>query len=349
MQLFPRSDESSEAQSGPGVPLPGLRRKPYATWVLLALIATMHLITELTGGSNDPDVLWQLGAMDGQQIAAGEYWRLLAAMFLHSGWMHFGLNAFGLFVVGQLLEPLYGHSRFTAIYLLAGLAGSVTSYAFNLSLMPNAIGMGASGALFGVLGGLVAFFLSHRNQLGDMGRRSLVGLLLLAGVNLVFGLVTAGVDNYAHIGGFVCGFVLGLAFSPSYVPVLDTFGSVSNVVDVNSLIKRWWALPAVGAVLVVGTIIGDANVGDTPVTHLLQAREYRTESNLSAAIGELDRALEVDPAHGPSYLERAEVMAELGNIDLAIRDAALAARFSRPQSGQQEQAIRLMVQLQSRR
>ncbi len=349
MQLFPRSDESSEGQSGPGVPLPGLRRRPYATWVMLALVATMHLITELSGGSNDPDVLWQLGAMDGQQIAAGEYWRLLSAMFLHSGWMHFGLNAFGLFVVGQLLEPLYGHSRFTAIYILAGLAGSVTSYAFNLSLMPNAIGMGASGALFGVLGALVAFFLSHRNQLGDMGRRSLVGLLLLAGVNLVFGLVTAGVDNYAHIGGFVCGFVLGLAFSPSYVPVTDTFGFVSNVVDVNSLIKRWWALPAVGAVLVVGTIIGDANVGDTPVTHLLQAREYRTESNLSAAIDELDRALEVDPAHGPSYLERAEVMAELGNIELAIRDAALAARFSRPQSGQQEQAIRLMVQLQNRR
>ncbi len=347
--MFPRSDESSEAQPGPGLPLPGLRRKPYATWAILALIATMHLVAELSGGSNDPDVLWRLGAMNGQQIAAGEYWRLLAAMFLHSGWMHFGLNAFGLFVVGQLLEPLYGHGRFTAIFLLAGLAGSVASYAFNLSMMPNAIGMGASGALFGVLGGLVAFFLSHRNQLGDMGRRSLVGLLLLAGVNLVFGLVTAGVDNYAHIGGFVCGFVLGIAFSPSYAPVLDPFGSVSNVVDVNSLLKRWWALPAVGVVLIIGVIIGDTNVGDTPVTHLRQAREYRVESNLSSAIDELDRAIEIDPAHGPSYLERAEVMAELGNVDRAIRDAALAARYSRPQSEQQQQAIRLMVQLQNRR
>ena len=347
--MFPRSDESHETSAGPSVPLPGIRRKPYATWVLLAIITAMHLVTELSGGSTNPDVLWKLGAMDGQQIAAGEYWRLLAAMFLHSGWMHFGLNAFGLFVVGQLLEPLYGHSRFTAIYLLAGLAGSVTSYAFNLSLMPNAIGMGASGALFGILGGLVAFFLSHRNQLGEMGRRSLVGLLLLAGVNLLFGLVTAGVDNYAHIGGFVFGFALGLAFSPTYVPVLDTYGFVSNVMDVNSLFKRWWALPAVGVLLIVGVIIGDTNVGDTPVTHLRQARDYRAESDLSAAIDELDRAIKIDPAHAPSYLERAEVMAELGNIDRAIRDAALAARLSRPQSEQQQQAIRLMVQLQNRR
>ncbi len=347
--MFPRNDPSDEVSPGPGLPLPGLRRKPYVTWALLAVIATMHLVTELSGGSTDPDVLWRLGAMDGQQIAAGEYWRLLAAMFLHSGWMHFGLNTFGLFVVGQLLEPLYGHSRYTVIFFLSGLAGSVTSYAFNLSLMPNAIGMGASGALFGVLGGLVAFFLSHRNQLGDMGRRSLVGLLLLAGVNLVFGLVTSGVDNYAHIGGFVSGFLLGLALSPSYVPVLDTFGNVSNVVDVNSLLKRWWALPAVGLVLIVGVIIGDSNVGDSPVTHLRQAREYRVESNLSAAIDKLDRALEIDPAHGPSYLERAEVMAELGNIDRAITDAALAARLSRPQSEQQQEAIRLLVQLQDRR
>ena len=347
--MFPRLDQSDEAQSGPGAPLPGLRRKPYATWILLALIAVMHLLAELTGGSNDPDVLWRLGAMDGQLIAAGEYWRLFAAIFLHSGWMHFGLNAFGLFVVGQLLEPLYGHTRFTAIFLLAGLAGSVSSYAFNLSLMPNAIGMGASGALFGILGALVAFFLLHRNHLGDMGRRSLAGLLVLAGVNLMFGLVTAGVDNYAHIGGFVGGFALGLAFGPRYVPVLDTFGFVSNVMDVNSLLKRWWVMPAAAVALAAGVVVGNSNVGDSPITHLRQAQEYRDTSNLSAAIDELDRAIEIDPAHGSSYLERAEVMAELGNFNWAIRDAALAARFSRPQSEQQQQAIRLMVQLQNRR
>ena len=311
-------------------------------------MAAMHLLAEVSGGSNDPDVLWRLGAMDSQQIAAGEYWRLLAAMFLHSGWMHFGLNAFGLFVVGHLLEPLYGHTRFTAIYLLSGLTGSVASYALNLSLMPNAIGIGASGAVFGILGGLVAFFLSHRNQLGDMGRRSLIGLLVLAGANLLYGFVTAGVDNYAHIGGFVCGIALGFTFSPRYRPVLDAFGSVSGVVDDSSLVKRWWVLPAVIVVLAAGVIVGDANVGDSPVTHLRQAKQYRAESNLSGAIKELDRAIEIDPTHGPSYLERAEVMAELGNIDRAIRDAALATRFSRSQA-EQQMAIRLMVQLQNRR
>ena len=346
--MFPRPDQHEEVPSGPGVPLPGLGRRPYATWALLAIIAVMHLIAEVSGGSTDARVLRDLGAMGGQEIAAGEYWRLFAAMFLHSGWMHLGLNCFGLFIFGQQLEQLYGHSRFIALYVAAGLAGSVMSYALNLSLAPNVIGIGASGAVFGVLGGLVAFFLSHRGQLGDMGRRSLIGLLALAGANLLFGLVTAGVDNYAHIGGFVCGVALGIAFSPRYLPVLDMFGFVSKVVDANSIVKRWWALPAVGVLLVAGVMIGDANVGDSPVTHLRQAQQYRTESNLTGALEELEKAIEIDPAYGPSYLERAVIMAELGNIDRAISDAALAARFSRSEAEQQH-AIRLMLQLQSRR
>lgn len=346
--MFPRPDHQDDAPSGPGIPLPGFGRKPYITWILLAIIAAMHLLAELSGGSEDPGVLRSLGAMDGPLIAAGEYWRLFAAMFLHSGWMHLGLNAFGLFVFGQQLEQLYGHGRFIAIYVLAGLAGSVTSYALNLSFVSQAIGVGASGAIFGVLGGLVAFFLSHRNQLGDMGRRTLMGLLVLAGINLVFGFVTAGVDNFAHIGGLVCGIVLGIAFSPRYQPVLDPFGFVSDVVDGNSLIKRWWALPAICVVLLAGVLIGDANVGESPVPHLRQAKQYRVESNLSGAIEELDTAIGIDPTHGPSYFERAEVMAELGNYDRAIRDAALAARFSRSQSEQQS-AVRLMMQLRNRR
>ncbi len=345
---FPRPDHQDDVSSSPGVPLPGLGTKPYVTWGLLAVIAVMHLIAEASGGSEDPGVLRNLGAMDGQGIAAGESWRLFAAMFLHSGWMHLGLNCFGLFIFGQQLEQLYGRSRFTVIYVLAGLAGSVTSYALSLSLVSNAIGVGASGAVFGVLGGLVAFFLTHRNQLGDMGRRTLVGLLVLAGVNLLYGLVTTGVDNYAHIGGFVCGVVLGVAFSPRYLPIHDMFGFVSEVVDANSIFKRWWALPAVGVVLVAGVLVGDANVGDSPVTHLRQAKQYRLESNLTGALQELDRAIEIDPTYGSSYLERAVVMAELGNFDRAISDAALAARFSRSET-EQQLAIRLMVQLQSRR
>ena len=308
----------------------------------------VHLLAEAAGGSNDPAVLRSLGAMDGQLIAAGEYWRLFAAMFLHSGWLHLGLNSLGLFVFGQQVEQLYGHGRVIAIYLLTGLAGSAASYALNLSLAPNVIGVGASGAVFGVLGGLVAFFLSHRNQLGDMGRRSLVGLLVLAGANLLYGFVTSGIDNYAHMGGFICGVALGFVFSPRYLPILDVFGFVSEVVDINSIARRWWALPAVGVLLVAGVLIGDANVGDSPVTHLRQAQRYRLESNLTGALEELDKAVQVAPEYGPGYFERAEVMVELGNFDRAISDAALAARFSRSEA-EQQRAIRLMVQIQSRR
>ena len=346
--MFPRFDDQRETTEPTGVPLPGLDRRPYATWALLAINAAMFLIAQVSGGSTNVLVLLDLGAMQGQAIAAGEYWRLLTAVFLHSGWMHLGLNCFGLFVFGQQLEQLYGHGRYVALYLLAGLAGSVASYALNLSLASNAIGVGASGAIFGVLGGLVAFFMSHRDRLGDMGRRTLIGLLLLAGINLAYGLATQGVDNYAHMGGLVAGVLLGLAFSPHYRPVLNVFGLVSQVVDSNSIIRRWWALPVVGAVLVVGVVVGDQNVGESPIPHLQQAREFRQESDLTRALDELDMAIAIAPDFGPIYLERALVMAELGNIDRAITDAGLAVRYSQTPADQQT-AVRLLVRLRGGR
>ena len=331
-----------------GIPLPGLRRRPYATWLLIATIGAMYLLLEVSGGSANTSTLRSLGALEPQLIAEGEYWRLFVAMFLHSGWMHLGLNCFGLFIFGQQLEIIYGYGRLIVIYLLSGLVSGVTTYALNLSLMSNAIGVGASGAIFGVLGGLVGFFLIHRNLLGSLGHRSLIGLVAFAVLNMLFGLVTPDVDNYAHIGGFVCGVVLGVVFSPRYMKTLNNLGSFSGIVDVNSLLKRWYAVPAVGIVLMAGVMVGDANVGDTPVTFIRQAERYRDESNLVAAMNQLEKAIEVDPEYGPIYFERAKVMVEQGNIAGAISDAAQAAKFGRSEA-EQQMAIRLMVQLQGQR
>ena len=200
----------------PSVSLPGLRRKPYLTWTLLGVNLLLWLLVELSGGSTNTGVLLKFGAMEAQHIATGEYWRLFTATFLHSGILHLSFNCLALYIFGHQLEQIYGHGRFLALYFIAGLAGSVTSYALSISAAPNTLGVGASGAVFGLLGGLVAFYTVHRDRFGEIGRQSLTGLLVIVAINVALGFVVPGIDNFAHIGGFVAGMLVGLAYAPIY-------------------------------------------------------------------------------------------------------------------------------------
>ena len=277
-------DREEQSQPGFGVRLPGMVSQPYATWVLLGANLAIWLLSQvmsvrleagdgwnivslplslaaqIVGNTTSSAALVELGALKALQIAGGEYWRLFTAMFLHFGWVHLAVNCFGLYIFGQMIEGVYGRSRFVVIYILAGLAGGVTSYAFNLSHALQYTGVGASGAVLGLLGAMTAFFIRNRDLLGGMGSRTLVGLLLLAGVNLAFGFIMPGVDNFAHIGGFAGGMALGLAFSPTYTIGGDYMGFRTIAVEDNSLRQRWWAIPIAAAILVAGVWIGNGNV-----------------------------------------------------------------------------------------
>ena len=128
----------------------------------------MFVVETALGGSTQTDVLVRLGAKVTPLVAAGEYWRLFTSMFLHIGVAHLFFNGYALLVVGTELERLLGWGRFLAIYLLSGLLGSLASYAFSANLSA-----GASGAIFGLIGALGAFFFLHRERLGSWGRARL--------------------------------------------------------------------------------------------------------------------------------------------------------------------------------
>lgn len=151
------------------------------------------------------------GAKANTYIRAGEYWRLLAPIFLHIGLVHLLFNQYALMLFGKEVEQLFGTLRFAIIYLIAGLFGSVASFAFSPS-----VSAGASGAIFGIIGALAAFFLRNREIFGDRGREQLRGLLGLIVVNLVLGVTIPGIDNWGHMGGLVAGAVLGAALAPTY-------------------------------------------------------------------------------------------------------------------------------------
>ena len=336
----------------PSASLPGLGRRPYLTWTLLGVNFLLWLLVEMSGGarfggSTDTAVLLKFGAMEAQHIAAGEYWRLFTATFLHSGLLHLSFNCIALFIFGQQIEQIYGHGRFLALYFIAGLAGSVASYALSISAAPNTLGVGASGAVFGLLGGLVAFYTIHRDKFGEIGRQSLTGLLVIVAINVALGFVVPGIDNFAHIGGFVAGLLVGLAYAPIYRVEYSPYGWPERISDINSMLRRWWVVPASAIVLVIGILLGNLNLDDTPIPHLVRAEQHRLNGEVTLALEALDKAIQIDPNYGSSYLRRGELMAEIGNSDLAFSDLRHAIRLGLPESEKQA-AIRLVAQLSGR-
>jgi membrane associated rhomboid family serine protease len=138
-------------------------------------------------------------------IAAGEYYRLLTAMFLHYGLLHLAMNMWGLWVVGRPLEATLGRARFLALYLAAGLGGGVAVYAFGA---PNVLSAGASGALFGMFGALIVVLRRLKLSIGGV-----VPVLVL---NLVITFSIPQISIGAHIGGLITGTLVavGLAYAP---------------------------------------------------------------------------------------------------------------------------------------
>jgi membrane associated rhomboid family serine protease len=179
--------------------------RPVVTLTLLAINTVMLLIEALLSGGAagllEPSAraLCRLGALNGPAIAQdGQYWRLLTVMVLHAGIIHWAFNSYALYLFGPMLESLLGRARFLALYVGSGLAGAGASLAFS----HTQLGVGASGAIFGLLGALVAFFYRRR----DMGGRApLQSLLVILALNLFIGARAANVDNFAHVGGFLGG------------------------------------------------------------------------------------------------------------------------------------------------
>jgi len=213
---------------GEAQPIPPQRRvrlglplsPPRAVWVLLAINIAVYAIPALLdivgvnlGGIGMRDLTLILGAKNNRAIAQrGEYYRLITAMFLHGGLLHIGFNAYALYVLGPETERIYGTARFLALYFIAGLAGGVASYALTAN-----DSVGASGAIFGLIGGLAAFYYVSRRLLGEISRQQLGSLITVIMINLFIGFSSPVIDNTAHIGGLIGGAVVGWLLAPRFV------------------------------------------------------------------------------------------------------------------------------------
>ena len=183
-------------------------RTAFINTAIIALNLIVFLYLELLGSTEDGIFMIAHGAVFSPLLTEyHEYSRLLTSMFMHFGAAHLMNNMLILLLLGERLERALGHVRYLFFYLLSGIGAGLFSAEVHQYLGEIIIGAGASGAVFGVVGGLGAVLLRNRGHFGRLRGRQ-IGVILL--FTLYYGISSSGIDNWAHLGGLASGFVLGI-------------------------------------------------------------------------------------------------------------------------------------------
>ena len=193
-----------------------------AVLIFILLNAAAFLFEISSGDWTDPETLHRIGALEPYAVVVqGQYWRLFTALFLHGGFAHLLFNLFALYVLGPPLERSIGAVRFTACYLISGLASSAGVVALTvMGLVHVAQLVGASGCIMGIVGAWAGFLLRHRHA--PHAKQRLATVAMIVAIQTAFDLSTPQVSMAAHLCGLIAGFFLGLILAPRAVPVAES-------------------------------------------------------------------------------------------------------------------------------
>nr|WP_245345311.1 rhomboid family intramembrane serine protease [Halobacillus andaensis] len=176
--------------------------KTVVAFILIVINLILFALMEWKGNSTSALTLIEFGAKYNPAILNGEWWRIVTSMFLHIGIVHLLMNMLALFYLGIAVEKIYGSTRFLTVYFLAGIFGGTASFMLN----PQ-IAAGASGAIFGLFGALLFFGLKNKRVFFQtMG----YNLIMIIGINIAFGIIVPQIDNGAHVGGLIGGFIASM-------------------------------------------------------------------------------------------------------------------------------------------
>lgn len=183
-----------------------IKKYPYITIGIVAVNVIVYLILEWLGDTEDAMFIASHGGMyPSFLLYNNQWWRILTAGFIHFGITHLANNMVVFALMGERLERAVGHVRMAVIYLLSLIGGGLLSYAVMLYTGEHAVSAGASGAVFGVIGGMLWVVIFHRGRFEGMTARRYVMMIVLS---LYYGFTSISVDNWAHIGGLVTGFIV---------------------------------------------------------------------------------------------------------------------------------------------
>jgi len=214
-------------------------KTPIATYILLiinVLVFAGLMVYSYVSGRSYEELLIVSGAKVNSYIIQGEYWRLFTPIFLHGGIMHLAVNCYSLYILGSLVERIFGRGKFICSYLMAGIVGNMLSFMF-----VEGYSVGASGAIFGLMGMLLYYGLENPVQFKHYFGRSVLSTIAL---NLVYGFSVSGIDNCAHLGGLVGGFL--------------AIGALSK-----AKLKKWYTNRILYLLVLLGVSIGALGYGFT--------------------------------------------------------------------------------------
>lgn len=175
---------------------------PVITYTLIAiniLVGILLYLYSTKSGTSYDQLLYDFGAKVNSKILTGEYFRFITPIFFHANVTHLLINCYSLYAVGVSVERIFGRFKFLTVYMIAGILGNIASFMFS----PN-WGVGASGAIFGLLGALLYFGLERPALFKKFFGYNILVIIV---INLGYGLSTSGIDNFAHIGGLIGGFL----------------------------------------------------------------------------------------------------------------------------------------------
>ncbi|HEY9679981.1 MAG TPA: rhomboid family intramembrane serine protease [Oculatellaceae cyanobacterium] len=274
---------------------------------LLAILISIPADTLLHWGANAASVT----------VLDHQYWRLITNTFLHQNLLHLAMNMYVLWDFNRLLERLYGSSKFLTIYLISGLGSSICSLLF---LAPSSISAGASGAIFGAFGATVAFFWSFKKDFPERYYRMYKKMFF---VFIIYCVVSAcmfpGMDNAAHLGGFLVGLWAALCLLPS------------NVASRSWAKGNFLKLACLTLVLVVGLELDIRMQRDEP--EVKSEREYQRAIELlkgehfEDALKELEKAASITPNNAAIYADEAMAYGKLKRFDQALQAAGKALKI----------------------
>lgn len=295
------------------IPAPWVRRSQPTfslTQILFGANVAVFLAMALASGSVldfSGQVMAHYGANFGPYTLSGEWWRLVTYMFLHGGIMHIAFNMWCLWDLGRLCESLYGRWTFFGIYLITGIAAGLASIGWN----PGVLSVGASGAIFGLAGALIASFYLGEFSLPRVAiSGTLRSLVIFAVFNLGFGQLFNGIDNAAHIGGLVSGLILG-ALIARLAPQSDApmrrasvVGFVALLVVLAGFGVRQWRGGVMrsarefeeskGDPIARGKLLVRQNP-NLPQAHLMLGEAYYNQQRFPEAEAEFKRGIELQP------------------------------------------------------
>jgi rhomboid protease GluP len=279
------------------------------------------------------DVL-PFGANFGPSTINGQWWRLLASTFIHYGIMHLGFNMWCLWSLGNLAERLFGRGRFLAIYLLSGLGGSTASLLWH----PVAVSAGASGAVFGIAGGLATFLYLARIHLPERAARELLtSIVIFIAFNLAFGLTIPGIDNAGHVGGLVLGAVLGASLAHRRSFPLVACAAAAALIG-SALVAKSVAQGDPNVILAEAILLADTDSPeaiekveqvlsehpDLASGHALLAQVYFRDRRYQDAIAASRKALGLDPKQTAAQSVLGSALYWEGDYEAAVKELRTA-------------------------